>query len=196
MNKKIIILCSALLVVLLNGYGQNKELLLTNKISGKERIIHEGQKLKVRLKTGQVYRGELILKDTTNSTSENNQIIIRTQPDYDVFSFNKINLNEIEVIKKISLPGNIIGGTLTAVGSAITIAGVVILSSQTPLPERTTYNNDQIAGIADQNTGKLLSGAFSIVVGIGVTIAAILTWTWISGKRYYLDNWNFSVRTN
>lgn len=190
MKEKTFIICLLFLGLLINGYGQHNELLLKNKTTGNELVIHEGSRLKITLKNGKVCRGELILKDTTSGLVENNQIIIRTHPDNNVFSFYKVNINDIKYIKTKPLSGKIIGSTLLGIGAGLFITLII-------------YNNNsqnQLNATQKQggDTGTQPLAIFvndMLYVAAGVVAITLGTVVLSSGIKYDIENWEFSIRT-
>jgi hypothetical protein len=61
MNKRIIVFCTVLLVLFAKSYGQKKELVIKNKITGEESIISESQRIEIAYNNNKVIRGKLIL---------------------------------------------------------------------------------------------------------------------------------------
>lgn len=99
---KLTFLVTALFFMLSHGYGQNKEnIVIKNKLSGKEWSITNNQKLKIVLNNGHTIRGRLILKDSLLFVQ--NEIIIKTQIDlYNIYdSTYYINIDEIKEINEI-----------------------------------------------------------------------------------------------
>ncbi len=188
MKLKIILLCTVILAIKLNGYSQNKELVIKNRVNGKEVIIPEGKMVKVAFK-GRVIRGNLILNDTIKSKLNNDEIEIATHPNPDLVNTYNLNLNEIKRINTVSY----VGAGTTVIGVGIIIASLVILSSQTPVPQTNGENGDEVAGIADQNQSKLLGGSFVFLVGALVTgVGVMIT---VLNDSYDCKYWEFSIRT-
>ncbi len=181
MNLKIILLCVLILVIKLNGYCQNKELVIKNIKSGKEKVIHEGQKLKITLFNGDVIRGRLKLNDTSKITGTNRFILISNNifSDHDK-TINVININNIESIKIKYLVLSIIGSIITCGGASFIIGGAAIINS--------TPNNPDVSGIG---IGIGIIGiTFGLFVGI-IPGTIILS----SGNEYDVNQWEYYIKT-
>jgi hypothetical protein len=164
MKKLVILIICIILTGVINGYGQNKGLLLKNKSTGKEKLIHEGERIKVLCKNGLVIRGRLKMNDTSKLV-ENTVVMIDSQ---------KVNINEIETIKIKSLAGKIItgsGGVLTVGGTALVIVAVFSFGEGGII----------LAGI----------GLTGIGAGVAITIAGVIIL--VSGKKYTSELWVYSI---
>ncbi len=197
MNLKKILLCLIISTIIINGYGQNRELVLKNKKYGYENLMHEGQNLKVILNNGSIITGELRWSNDSSDLSRNNEILLKLESENYYFdstfkekTIYKINLADIKRIKR---PSNA-GAVVTVIGSVITIAGIVILKSQTPVPQTNGENEDEAAGIADQNIPKLLGGGLAFFVGSIVTIIGGLVLLAETSESYNCKYWEFSIR--
>jgi len=71
-------------VTLINGYGQNDILVLKNRISGKEKIINQGRRIKINSFDGKEYIGKLEIKNDTNIIIGNNQVALNKIKEIDI----------------------------------------------------------------------------------------------------------------
>lgn len=178
MNLKIILLYTVILTSIINGYGQNKELVLKNKITEKEKIISEGKRIKVIFNSGRVIKGKFIINDTSRLKG-NNEILITIHTSDNIYKEN-VNINSIASIKVTSLTRNIIGGIITGIGMAPVVYGVAAMSSSA------AQNPDAGALIVAEGLIVTLGGTLITVIGIT---------TWTGGKYYNRDDWEFSIQT-
>jgi hypothetical protein len=164
-----------LLTFLFDGYGQHKVLLITNKKTGKELVIHEGERLKVACKNGNVIRGRLIFNDTSKLIGINDIRIIHH--DSNKSSIYDVNFNDIETIKSISLAGKIIGVTITVIGGVITITGIVVVAT------------------ASGQFGWWADAVGIVTAGIGVIIDIVGVIVLTSGRKYENELWKYAIIT-
>lgn len=177
MSKKIIVLCLVLLSILDYSYSQKKELVIKNKITGKERIISESQRIKIAYNNRKVIRGELILNSTAGRSLENNEFTISKHPDLNNNIESIYKVNQITAIKVKSLAGDITGVTITIFGVAMGVVGIALLNNP---PGGDMFSSSTFSGFV---TG-----------GLFITVVGILVVT-LHGKIYQSDDWEFSIRT-
>lgn len=177
MSRKIIVLSLVLLALLVNVHGQNKVLVLKNKITGKERIIPEGKRIKVVFNNGDVIKGKVIINDATRLKG-NNEILINNT--LNSIYKEKVNINSIVYIKVPSLARNIIGGIITGIGVYPIFVGVTLMSS---------------VGAQDPDWGGLVTFIGFVTAFGGALTSGIGIITWTGGKQYNRDDWEYIIRT-
>ncbi len=95
-NSKIIVICPIFLILFFKGYSQNaEEIVIKNKITGREWVIHDGQKIKVVRSDDIVIMGNIIKNDSVLIAG--NEIIINSHMNKVNCNYN-ININEIKDI--------------------------------------------------------------------------------------------------
>ncbi len=156
-------------------FGQEKVLVLKNRVTGKEIEFHEGDKLKVFCIDSTVYRGHLQLADTTKQLTKNeieiNHIIL--------------NINNITNIRPISVDRNKEGTRIIGFGTLCIIAGIYFINKG---------EADEASSLTSTETEGFfvgLIGLTAIIVGIPITIAGIITI--VGGKEYNSKQWIYSI---
>lgn len=187
MNKQIIVLCSVLLVLFAKSYGQNKELLLRNKVTGKEIAIHEGSRLKIVCNDGKVLRGRLIFNDTFKS---DNEIKIIHHFGNNLDRIYNVNLTDIKFIKPKPLYRPIVGSTFLGIGVGLFITMII---SDNDADNQMNAIQKQGGDIGAQPLAVLISDAFLFAAGTVVTIVGVVVLT--GGTKYNNENWKYSVKT-
>jgi hypothetical protein len=98
---------SIMLIFCLNiaSYSQNDALILTKKKNGKDKTIEQGKKIKIWTNTGEVYKGNFIIK-------EDSLVILRQ---------GCVSINDIEMMSKKSTGIKILGGSLAGIGGITSV---------------------------------------------------------------------------
>jgi hypothetical protein len=169
--KNAFLLFGIILTLIVKGYSQNNVLVIKNKTTGKERILHEGKRLKVVYIDGAKYRGTLKINCDSNLVSGSGIMIGK----------DKLNLDKVRMIKEQPLSSKIIGGVLIGISAVFVTLGIgVIINTwgETPEHEIPPY----------------VEGLASIAGGVIIGTAGLLIIS--GGKKYSADKWDFYIMQN
>lgn len=171
--RKIILFLIIFFITVINSFGQDDGLLLKERKSGKEIIIKQGYRLKIKYYDGRVYKGKLKILNDTNIMIGNNEIAI----------------NKIEKIDVKPLILNISGGLLLSGGLVITTGGIILAGISV-----------QVLGlIALEGVGELgYIGIPLLIGGIIITTVGIITIVkgiknLCSWKEFRVYDWDFTI---
>ncbi len=170
------ILCLVLLLVLIHGYSQTKELVIKNRISGKEVVFHDGQNIKVYCYNKSIAKGQLKIIDCSNIEIDN---YVNSGETSNIIK-NIFSINSIEAINIKSLTARSIGSIITGVGSLTAIVGI-----------GNVINANSHQGDIGSNFYTNI-GIFEIIGGGFISLAGISILN--NGKKGDRDNWDFIVR--
>ncbi|GEM_PF-1309414 len=153
-------------VVYLNisASAQNEVLMLKKKNTGKEKVIHEGKRIKVRTVTGLTVKGRLGI----------------TAGDSIALNQDTMALSQIERIRTKSAGSLAVGSVVTGAGALMTTGGAVIFA-------QSLSQNVMILIIY----GFIIGGAM-MTYGTILTASGILILT--IGKKYHSSKWDFQIR--
>jgi hypothetical protein len=173
--KTTLVILSISLALMFNVYGQDKAFVCTKKSSGKERIIIEGNRMKVVSRDGYVYRGNWKVNHK-NDHPASSEIIIGEDT---------LEISNIESVRSKTLFSKLTGGIFSGTGGFLIISGLLLINS--------VPGGGSTIGEAISNAFTMMVGIIMTGTGVLVAIPGILFLT--IGKNYKANYWNYSIRT-
>jgi len=147
--KSVFSILSFILILGINSFGQNSDLVLTARSNGFIQTIHEGARISINCNDGRYLKGKLKILS-------NSQIMLCT----DTISMDEINLIRYgTVFTKITSGILIVGG-----GLLITACGISLAKAGTPT-NKTNYNALPVVGFIGVGTFITTGGIIHLIKG-------------------------------